>query len=103
MDSVVAELASSWERFDVSLRMRRGFDEMAFNQLKTALAQCAESWASSDTIPRLAANILVDIFPATEGNSPLYSGPEAEKITEAAYELQELVTECVAVDEESLG
>ncbi|WP_236060775.1 hypothetical protein [Actinacidiphila acididurans] len=97
-DEASSALANAWQEFDTPLRMRKGFDENAYLTLKTALQACAESWVSLDAIPRLGANILVDIFPATEGNVGLYTGEAADRVMEAAYELQELVGECVGLD-----
>lgn len=99
MDEVVARLADAWEKFDVPLRMHEGFNEESFVKLKGVLKECSESWATLDSIPRLAVNILVDIFPATEGNADLYEKVISEKIVQMAFELQELVGECVALND----
>ena len=90
-------MAAAWEAFDIPVREGEGLDDGLLESLKSALQSFADSWASSDSIPRLAANILVDIFPATESNASLYDETEAERITQAAYELHELVGECVAL------
>ena len=93
----IDRLAQAWQAFDIPVREGAGIDERLLENLKTALQAFAESWASSDSIPRMAANILVDIYPATESNASLYDETESEKITQAAYELHELVGECVAL------
>jgi hypothetical protein len=95
-------LADSWKEFDLSLRMNRGLDQHALASLKISLVACATSWADLDAIPRLGANILVDIFPATESNSYLYAGEDGKRIMAIAYELQELVWKCVEIDEDAL-
>lgn len=95
-------LVDSWKAFDLSLRMNCGLDESALASLKTALVACASAWANLDAIPRLGANILVDIFPATESNSHSYAGEAGERIMAVAYDLQELVWRCVDVDEDAL-
>lgn len=99
-DNVSAALADAWQRFDTPLRMRKGFDEDAYTALTSALQACADAWASQDAIPKLGANILVDIFSATEGNIALYEDDAAQRVTEAAFELQDLVGQCVALDGE---
>jgi len=66
VDEASSKLAAAWQEFDIQLRMRKGFDEDSYTVLKSALATCAESWAAQDAIPRVGANILVDIFAATE-------------------------------------
>jgi hypothetical protein len=93
-------LADSWKTFDLSLRMNRGLDESALASLKAALEACASAWANLDSIPRLGASILVDIFPATESNSHSYAAEVGERIMAVAYELQELAWSCVEIDED---
>ncbi|MDY7085984.1 MAG: hypothetical protein SYR96_12845 [Actinomycetota bacterium] len=95
-------LAGSWKAFDLSLRNNQGLDEQALAALKTSLEACASAWSNLDSIPRLGANILVDIVPATESNSHLYPGEAGEQITALVYELQELVWKCVEIDESTL-
>lgn len=90
-------MAEAWKAFDLSLRDGHGFNEIAFNELCEALRGCSAAWAGSDVIPRLAVNIMVDIFPSTEGNAELYDAEVSEKIMESAYKLQELVWDCVAI------
>ncbi|MGA5069171.1 hypothetical protein ACPB9E_36370 [Streptomyces exfoliatus] len=92
------QMAEAWAAFDESLRMQQGIDEGIYTSLKEALHACAEVWATLDAIPRLGANILVDVFAATEANANLYEGELADRITAAAYELHELVGECVALN-----
>lgn len=98
----LCSLAEAWKAFDTSLRTNRGMDESALVALRAALVACASAWAELDAIPRRGANILVDIFPATESNSHAYAGEVAERIMAAAYDLQELVWNCVGVEEDTL-
>ena len=93
----IDRLAQAWEAFDLQLREGSGLDASLLESLKASLRGFAESWSSSDSIPRFAANILVDIFIATESNAGLYSGTEAEGVMQAAFELHELVGDCVAL------
>ena len=93
----IEEMAEAWSAFDDALRMKKGFDEHAYARLKQAIRACADAWAASDLIPRLGVNILVDVFAATEANAGLYTGELADRVTEAAYELQGLIGECVAL------
>ena len=64
----VAELVSAASEFIIGLRMREGVSEGAFQRLSSALRSCASAWDGLDEIPRLAANVLVDIFPAVEAS-----------------------------------
>ncbi|WP_285751535.1 hypothetical protein [Lentzea sp. NBRC 105346] len=99
MTPELSDLAQTWERFVLGLRRRDGLDADALNALKEALGACAAAWAGRDSIPRLGANILVDIVPATDSNSHLYEGEVQQQIIEVMYELQDLVWDCVAIHE----
>ncbi|GID98573.1 hypothetical protein ACFQFC_12965 [Amorphoplanes digitatis] len=90
-------MAGSWTVFDESLRSGEGINEGALKSLKESLRACAEAWAEFDAIPRLGANILVDVFAATEANANLYQGELADKVMSVAYELHDLIGECVAL------
>lgn len=94
----VAELVAAASEFVVGLRMREGVSEDSFQRLSSALRNFASSWEGQDEIPRLAANVLVDIFPATESSADLYESEERNRIQEMAFELHELIQECVAVE-----
>ena len=93
----IDQLIQTWLAFDKTLRMRRGLKEELLARLKEALRECAASWESLDALPRAGMNILVDIFPATESNADLYDRDVSDRIMQAAFELQELVGECVAM------
>ncbi len=102
MSSEVEELVSAWVAFSVPLRMKDGFDESSFAGLTSALTHCAEAWRGSDAIPRLAANVLVDIAPVMEALATSYEETMAARIRDAGFRLQELVADCVAVDDPEL-
>ncbi|MBJ6630150.1 hypothetical protein [Streptomyces sp. I4(2020)] len=91
----VSSLVQAWATFDESLRSGGGFDEPAYDGLTAALRGCATAWAQRDAIPRLGANVLVDIFPATEANAALYRGEAADRMMRAAYDLHALAGRCV--------
>jgi hypothetical protein len=98
-EPVLAELLDAWGDFIVGLRMRDGFSARGYERLRAALQACASSWEGRDSIPRLGANILVDIFPATEASADLYTGEEQARIRKISFYLQDLVQECVGVRE----
>ena len=98
-EPALAELLAAWEDFIVALRMRDGVSARAYERLRNALQACARSWEGRDSVPRLGANILVDIFPATEASADLYTGEERTRIQEVSFYLQDLVRECVGVRE----
>jgi hypothetical protein len=96
-DEAAGRLARAWGDFDISLRMGEGFNEELFSRLKEVLQECTEAWRGKDSIPRLGANVMVDFFGLTEGNSHLYDEATARQIMDAAYELHMMVAECVAL------
>jgi hypothetical protein len=63
------------------------------------LRECAATWADQDAIPKLAANIFIDLYSAVESCAGLYDEQIAQKIREAADALADLARECVAVVE----
>ncbi|MFF8589462.1 hypothetical protein ACWIFK_29240 [Streptomyces althioticus] len=93
----VGRMVRAWTTFDESLRNGSGFDEPAYDALTAALRACAAEWAELDAIPRLGANVLVDLFPSTEANAALYSGEAADRVIRAAYDLHALAGQCVAL------
>jgi hypothetical protein len=94
----VDELLVASRVFDEALNERRGLDEAALRRLQSALKRCAAEWEGRHDIPRMAANVLVDLFPATQSIADAYDGDERLRIQEAAFHLQDLVMECVGVD-----
>lgn len=94
-----AELLSAWEQFDLGLHLREGLSENAYARLCDALLTCSAAWRDLPAIPRLGVNILVDMFPATEANADLYDGDLRKRIQEIAFEIQDLIRQCVAVSE----
>ncbi|TWF93590.1 hypothetical protein [Saccharopolyspora dendranthemae] len=89
----------AWLDFATSLRLNEGFYDEKYGVLLGALADLAEEWAELDQLPRSVVNVLVDIFPATESTASFYKRKTRQKITEAAFELHEVVQRCVAVRE----
>lgn len=94
--SELHELVVSSEQFLVPLRMGEGFDRDKFQNLCLALNKCATIWATRDSIPKLAANILVDLYPSIISASYLYS-TEGDQIREEAEIIADLVREIVKV------
>lgn len=84
------------EEFLVSLRIGDGFDEKKFEQLSNVLSRCKEEWSNSEYVPKLAVEILVDLFPLTEGCSYLYKEPQAQRIRDAALQLNDLIKDAVS-------
>ena len=77
------------------LRGGLGFDEAKFNELFEVLEECAIIWKGSETLPRLAVSLLVDLQRVIENCSYPYSDAKREKIQEAAYKVGELIAKIV--------
>jgi hypothetical protein len=84
--------------FLVALRSNDGFLRPLYDRLADALRECAAAWRGQDRIPRLGANVLVDIVPATQAAADAYPEPVRQQIYDASFELADLVAECVALD-----
>ena len=98
----IRQLSRSITQLDDELRERRGLNQGAFEQLKQLLREFALDWASSDVIPKAAANILVDLYHVIESDSYLYHNDDAERIRQAADEVLGLVHECLRLSEAQL-
>jgi len=97
IDRDVEALIVAAEKLTVPLRMRQGLDEAAYDSLRQALRVCADAWRERDTVPKVAANVLVDLAPAIEASSYLYSDDYRARVQQAAVEIGDLVRACVAV------
>jgi len=77
------------------LRGGFGFDEAKFDRLFEVLEECAVIWRGSETLPRLAVSLLVDLERVIENCSYPYSDAKREKIQSAAYKVGELIAKIV--------
>lgn len=82
------------ERFAVPLRMGSGIDELAYADLCEALRSCATAWRGQDQIPKRAASMLAELFPAIEGCAGIYDQDCASRVLECCVELHDLVMAC---------
>lgn len=96
------ELATAWERFHLPLQTAQGLDADALESLLGALRTCASAWQGRPELPRLGARVLIDISAEPLMSAERYDESDQAAITETVAELQELVWECVAVDESEL-
>ena len=88
-------LASAIERLAVPLRMGDGVDEQALDDLRRTLSDAAVRWRTEDVVPKRAAALLVELYPALVGTVDLYEGGDAERIRNICEELLELSLECL--------
>jgi hypothetical protein len=92
----VDALHEAAEKFDIPLRMHEGIDEIALDNLRDALRQCAEAWRDADSIPKSAALDLVDLAPGIESSSYLYDEDYAARVRDISIEIADLVRDCVS-------
>ncbi|MEU3625158.1 hypothetical protein [Amycolatopsis coloradensis] len=98
MAGITDRLAESWDDFIVALRSNEGFQKAYYEKLVEVLREAAREWSNADAIPRLAANVLVDIVPVTQSAADAYKEPVRQQIYDAGHELYDLVIDCVAVN-----
>src|SRR5947207_14256587 len=77
------------------LRSGEGFEKAKVEDPYAVLENCAEVWADSDTIPKLAASLLVNLSVTIEDCAYPYPRDEAEKIRKASYKVRELISKVV--------
>jgi hypothetical protein len=92
----VEALITAAERFTVPLRMGQGIDDIAYESLRDALRMCAIAWRTEDLVPKVAANVLVDLYPAVEASSYIYGDDYGPRVRAIAEEIGDLVRSCVA-------
>jgi len=89
-------LAAAWGDFIVALRSNEGFQDDLYTALVRVLRDCAPGWWQVHAIPKLGANILVEIVPATQAAAEAYAEPVRTRVLDASFELYDLVIECFA-------
>lgn len=92
-------LESVTERFAVPLHGGEGINEPALDELKEVLAEVAAEWQHEETVPKDAAALLVELYPALIGNIDIYPEDQAERIQAVCEELLELSLACLAVQQ----
>lgn len=88
---LVSRLEEAANRFVIPLRMNEGFDERALLQLKEDIDHCGTAWREETHVPKRAALILAELFPAIEACAWLYEGEMRQRIQEAGVMVSEAV------------
>ncbi|MFJ9352668.1 hypothetical protein [Streptomyces mirabilis] len=89
---LVGRLEEAANRFVIPLRMNEGFDERALLQLQEEIDRCGTAWRECTHVPKRAALILAELFPAIEACAWLYDGNMRQRIQEAGAMMSEAVT-----------
>lgn len=95
MAGATDRLVEAWDDYIVPLRSNEGFQEERYEALAAALRNCASEWRDAESIPRLAANVLVDVVPLSQAAAEAYEEPVRQQIMDASFTLYDLVIECV--------
>jgi hypothetical protein len=91
-EELVSQLDDAAERFVVPLRLNDGFDQLALDELCRQIDRFGHRWRTSEVIPKSAALILSELYPAISACADLYSGDERRRMIEAAVRVGERVT-----------
>ncbi len=95
-DSEAVELIEATQATLVPLRTGDGLDASALDHLKDVLRQCSTAWPSRNEIPKLAANVLVDLAAGVDACADLYGDGYAPLVRCASVEIADLVRAAVA-------
>lgn len=98
---LLEDLVSTYEKFSVPLRMMDGLDEEQFNKFCELLSLCAASWKEADSIPKIAADIFIDAYPAMTAYSHLYDEDEMQYIDQCADKMNDLIRSTVTLRREN--
>jgi hypothetical protein len=89
---VIQQLRAAAQRFVVPLRRNEGFDPDALDELCEAIDRCGRVWSGRQAVPKLAALILAELFPAVDGCAWLYPDPMRQRILQAAARVAQSVS-----------
>ena len=89
-------LFATAEAFLCAIRSGEGYQEHLFQDLCAAIYTCGTIWRESDSIPKRAANLFVDLASGIESSSYAYTNAHSmEAIQKAADIIGALVREAV--------
>lgn len=97
MDRITDRLLAAATAVLVPLRAGDGLPEASAKELLSSLAACAEAWRMDSTVPKVAANLLVDLATGIAAQGHAYGGAEGVAITRFADDVSELIRRCVEV------
>lgn len=90
------ELLDAVVKVTTPLRMHDGIDEPAVERLTATLTRLAAEWAGRTEIPKGAAGVLAELYPAVFGASYGYPDDYAQRVRDLAETLFDLVSACFA-------
>ncbi|OCA90486.1 hypothetical protein A8F94_00940 [Bacillus sp. FJAT-27225] len=78
----------------ISLRMGDGVQQVKVSQIIEVIDHLSEEWAESESIPKKAANLFVDLYAAAYSTLGLYSEEEMIRIEDAVDKIMDSVRKC---------
>jgi hypothetical protein len=90
----VEPLMAAVESVLVPLRMGQGLDDIALAGLEAAIDSFADHWSGERLIPKQAAAIVAEIWPALDSCAALYDEAGSDLIRRVAARLTERVSRC---------
>ncbi|MFE2581719.1 hypothetical protein [Streptomyces sp. NPDC059378] len=91
-EELVSQLDDAAERFIGPLRLNDGFDQLALDELCRHIDRLGQEWRTAEVIPKSAALLLAELYPAISACADLYAGDERQGMIEAAVRVGERVT-----------
>lgn len=79
----------------VSLRLGDGLNQDKVESICKVLEELSREWEQNDFIPKKAADLFVDFYPAMESACGLYTDEEQTIIMDAANKIMEFIRECI--------
>lgn len=77
------------------LRMGDGLNNEKFEEVCLILKELAIEWRERDHIPKRAALLLFELYPAMSSGNRFYKEKELEKIEDAADIIYDLILDCI--------
>lgn len=91
-EELVSQLSEAADGFIVPLRLNDGFDQLALDELCRQIDRLGQQWRTAEVIPKSAALILSELYPAISACADLYTGDERQRMIDAAVRVGERVT-----------
>jgi len=79
----------------ISLRLGNGLNMKKVDEIIKILKVLSKEWANQNYIPKRAAEIFIDFYPAMESVCGLYSDDESTNIMDVADKILDLIRDCV--------
>lgn len=81
----------------ISLRLAGGLNNDKVDKVCEVLDKLASDWEDQDTIPKKAADLFIDFYPAMESVCGLYEEDEVVEIMNAADKIMDRIRDCIVV------